>query len=157
MGTLNELFLKFNLSEKHINAAVSHLRHPSEAKQIHRNCLPHALRKFMARQPPPLTAALTVAWERRSLTNRRGLQTWPQRLLHLVVWVCWGVSWPHHSRQSHQRLWHSGGIIKALGGRSQQPDVTLRFPSSTGWGKDTGLRQKRSDPLQRNPISSIRE
>lgn len=52
---------KDNLSEKHLNAAVSHLRHPFEAKQIHRNCLPHALRKFMACQPPALTAALTVA------------------------------------------------------------------------------------------------
>lgn len=76
---------KDNFNEKHLNAAVSHLRHPFEAKQIHRNCLPHALRKFMACQSPALTAASTVAWERRSLTNRRGFQTWPQGLLRLVV------------------------------------------------------------------------
>lgn len=73
----------------------------------------------------------------------------------LVVSVCcWRVSWPHHSRQPDQRLWHRGGIIKAPGGRGQQPDVTLRFPSSTGWGKDTGLWKKRSDPLCPIPISS---
>lgn len=121
-----------------------------EAKRIRRGSL-----KFQPCRPPALSAAATVAWERRSLPNGRGLQAWPQRLRQWWVSVCCcRVSWPHHSRQPDQRLWHRGGIIKGLGGRGQQPDVALRFPSSTGWGKDTGLRKKRSDPLRPIPISS---
>lgn len=46
--------------------------------------------------------------------------------------------------QSDQWLWQRG-FIKALGGRGQQPDVTLRFPSSAAWGKDAWLRQCWSD------------
>ena len=63
----------------------------------------------------------------------------------------WDGSWPHHSRQSEQWLWQKG-FIKALGGRGQQPDVTLRFPSCAAWGKDAWLQQWRSDTS--NPTQS---
>lgn len=67
--------------------------------------------------PAARLAASTVAWERRSLTpGREGPQrTWPQRQRRCCCccWCCRRVSWPHHSRQPDQRLWHRGELLEA--------------------------------------------
>lgn len=120
--------------------------------------IPRALRKFKVFDTASNCYSCSKKYRTRvrktvhvfGLTQGRGRQTWPERLPSLW-WTRWGVSWPHHSRQSDQWLWQRG-FIKALGGRSQQPDVTLRFPSSAAWGKDTWLRQWRSD--NSNPAQS---
>ena len=80
----------------------------------------------------------------------------PSDLTIGAPWACWGVSWPHHSHQSDQWLWQRG-FIKGLGGRGQQPDVTLRFPSSACLREGHLIATVEVRHLQPDSISNIQQ